>query len=249
MAANIYVADRHNHCVRRIDGASGIVTTFAGNGASGFSGDGGPAVARGNGRAERPGARSGADAGCSSPMSPTTGSASSISPRGSSRPSPAPARPSTAATAARRRRRGSTAPAPSRSQPTARSTSSNARAARCGAVDPRTGIITTVAGTGARGYGGDGGPALAAVVRRAQGIGARPRRQPADRRHREPRDPPRSTCAPEPSRPSPAAAKAATATAARPAPPGSTGRTAPWSPPTARSTSATPTTTASARAC
>ena len=31
------------------------------------------------------------------------------------------------------------------------------------AVDPRTGIITTVAGTGARGYGGDGGPALAAV--------------------------------------------------------------------------------------
>jgi streptogramin lyase len=31
------------------------------------------------------------------------------------------------------------------------------------AVDPVTGVITTVAGTGARGYGGDGGPALAAV--------------------------------------------------------------------------------------
>ncbi|HKS89098.1 MAG TPA: hypothetical protein VJR70_06630, partial [Stellaceae bacterium] len=31
------------------------------------------------------------------------------------------------------------------------------------AVDPATGIIATVAGTGARGYGGDGGPALAAV--------------------------------------------------------------------------------------
>ena len=31
------------------------------------------------------------------------------------------------------------------------------------AVNPRTDVITTVAGTGARGYGGDGGPALAAV--------------------------------------------------------------------------------------
>ena len=31
------------------------------------------------------------------------------------------------------------------------------------AVDPHTGIINTVAGTGARGYGGDNGPALAAV--------------------------------------------------------------------------------------
>ncbi|MPY74806.1 MAG: hypothetical protein GEU87_11130 [Alphaproteobacteria bacterium] len=39
----IYVADRLNAAVRRIDGESGIVTTFAGNGAKGFSGDGGPA--------------------------------------------------------------------------------------------------------------------------------------------------------------------------------------------------------------
>ncbi len=31
------------------------------------------------------------------------------------------------------------------------------------AVDPRTGVITRVAGTGARGYSGDGRPALAAV--------------------------------------------------------------------------------------
>ncbi len=42
-AANVYVADRHNHCVRRIDGTSGIVTTFAGNDSSGFAGDDGPA--------------------------------------------------------------------------------------------------------------------------------------------------------------------------------------------------------------
>ncbi|MBV9829199.1 MAG: hypothetical protein JO001_26575 [Alphaproteobacteria bacterium] len=34
---------------------------------------------------------------------------------------------------------------------------------RLRAVDPVTGIIATIAGTTARGYGGDGGPALAAV--------------------------------------------------------------------------------------
>ena len=42
-AANVYIADRHNHCVRRVEGASGMITTLAGNGAAGLSGDGGPA--------------------------------------------------------------------------------------------------------------------------------------------------------------------------------------------------------------
>ncbi|MBC8451667.1 MAG: hypothetical protein H8D70_00410 [Rhodospirillaceae bacterium] len=42
-AGAIYVADRLNAVVRRIDGASGIVTNFAGTGEAGFSGDGGPA--------------------------------------------------------------------------------------------------------------------------------------------------------------------------------------------------------------
>jgi DNA-binding beta-propeller fold protein YncE len=43
-SGNVYVADRHNHCVRRIEAASGIVTTFAGNGCAGFGGDDGPAA-------------------------------------------------------------------------------------------------------------------------------------------------------------------------------------------------------------
>jgi type 1 glutamine amidotransferase/DNA-binding beta-propeller fold protein YncE len=39
----LYVADTFNNCVRRIDLATGVVTRFAGTGAKGFGGDGGPA--------------------------------------------------------------------------------------------------------------------------------------------------------------------------------------------------------------
>ena len=44
-AGDIYIADTWNHCIRRIDGRSAEVSTFAGTGESGFSGDGGPAAA------------------------------------------------------------------------------------------------------------------------------------------------------------------------------------------------------------
>jgi RHS repeat-associated protein len=41
-AGNIYIADTYNYRIRKVDG-SGIITTVAGNGARGYSGDGGPA--------------------------------------------------------------------------------------------------------------------------------------------------------------------------------------------------------------
>lgn len=41
---NLYVVDTGNYRVRRIDASTGIITTVAGNGSYGFSGDGGPAT-------------------------------------------------------------------------------------------------------------------------------------------------------------------------------------------------------------
>jgi sugar lactone lactonase YvrE len=44
-AGNLYIADSHNHRVRRVDAATGTITTIAGTGAAGYSGDRGPATA------------------------------------------------------------------------------------------------------------------------------------------------------------------------------------------------------------
>lgn len=41
---NLYFADTNNHVVRRIDLTSGVISTVAGNGTRGYSGDGGPAM-------------------------------------------------------------------------------------------------------------------------------------------------------------------------------------------------------------
>jgi hypothetical protein len=42
-SGNLYLADTGNHCVRRVS-PKGIITTIAGTGKAGFSGDGGPAA-------------------------------------------------------------------------------------------------------------------------------------------------------------------------------------------------------------
>ena len=43
-AGNLYIADRDNHSIRKVD-AAGVISTVAGDGTLGFGGDGGPAVA------------------------------------------------------------------------------------------------------------------------------------------------------------------------------------------------------------
>ncbi|MBK9316291.1 MAG: IPT/TIG domain-containing protein [Acidobacteria bacterium] len=42
---NLYIADRNNHRVRKVDNSTGLISTLAGNGTGGFGGDNGPASA------------------------------------------------------------------------------------------------------------------------------------------------------------------------------------------------------------
>jgi sugar lactone lactonase YvrE len=44
-AGNLFIADEFNNRVRRVDATTGVITTVAGNGSSGYAGDGGPATA------------------------------------------------------------------------------------------------------------------------------------------------------------------------------------------------------------
>src|SRR6266853_1789722 len=46
-AGNLYFSDTFNNRIRRVDATSGVITTVAGNGEKGYSGDGGPATEAG----------------------------------------------------------------------------------------------------------------------------------------------------------------------------------------------------------
>jgi streptogramin lyase len=41
---NLYIAEAFNHCIRKVDLRSGVISTIAGAGAKGYTGDGGPAT-------------------------------------------------------------------------------------------------------------------------------------------------------------------------------------------------------------
>ena len=161
-AANVYIADRHNHCVRLLDSVTGVITTFAGNGTSGFGGDRGPGSRAGmvepNGLALDPAQRRLFIADVADHrvrvVDLATGTISTFAGTGEATHSgdggPAAAAGVHGARAVK--------VAPNGTVYILERQGSSLRA-----VDPHSGIITVFAGTGARGYGGDGGPARKAV--------------------------------------------------------------------------------------
>jgi DNA-binding beta-propeller fold protein YncE len=161
-AGNLFVADRLNRRVRRIDAASGVMTTLAGTGETAYSGDGGPA----------------ARAGLAEPNGLAFDAAQRhlyITDVADHRVRVVDLAAGTIATFAgtgKAEHSGDGGPARQAGIFGARAVKLGAdgtvyilerQGSSLRAVDPATGIITTIAGTGARGYGGDGGPALAAV--------------------------------------------------------------------------------------
>ena len=161
-SGNIYVADRHNHCVRRIDAATGVVTTCAGNGKSGYGGDGGQAAEAGlvepNGLGFDPEQRRLYIADVADHrvrvVDLATGNIATFAGTGEAAHTGNGGAANAAGVFGARAVKAAadgTVYILERQGSTLR------------AVDPRAGTIRVVAGTGARGYSGDGGPAGAAV--------------------------------------------------------------------------------------
>jgi DNA-binding beta-propeller fold protein YncE len=159
---NVYFADRLNRRVRRVDARSGQIRTVAGDGSKTFSGDGGPAVRAGlvepNGVALDASGRKLYVADVADHrirlVDLETGTITTFAGTGTGK------------------HEGDGGPAVAASIAGARAVDLGPDGTvyileRQGntlrAVDPRTGVITTRAGQGAKGYSGDGGPAASAT--------------------------------------------------------------------------------------
>ncbi|MDQ6838246.1 MAG: IPT/TIG domain-containing protein, partial [Actinomycetota bacterium] len=168
-SGNLYVADLYNNRVRKID-AAGMLSTYAGNGSQGFSGDGGPATA------------AGLDGGPLSPFQYDGPIGLGVDTAGDLfiasyfRVRRVDARTHVITTVAGDGTPGSggdNGPGPSAEIDGAPGLAvdgagnvylPDAAKSRVRRVDAITHIITTVAGSGAAGFSGDGGPAKLAAV-------------------------------------------------------------------------------------
>ena len=167
-SGNLYIVERDNHTVRRVDATTGLISTVAGTGEAGFSGDGGPATAAqlrqphsiafdpqgrllicdiGNHRIRR--------------VDPTTGTIETWAGTGEREPTP----------------NGAPIAGTPLNGPRAMALDPNGNlylALREGnaiyRIDLDTRTIHHVAGTGERGYTGDGGPAALATLGGPKGL-------------------------------------------------------------------------------
>ena len=108
---NLYIADHGHHRIRKVDAATGTISTIAGTGEGGYSGDGGPAI----------------EALLADPVGVVVDGDGNVY-----------------------------------------IADANNHSIR--RVDATTGTISTIAGTGERGYGGDAGPATQAQLRFPSGV-------------------------------------------------------------------------------
>ncbi len=167
-SGNLYIADSNNNVIRKVSAGTGLITTFAGTGVSGYSGDNGPAT---NALFNYPyglsidsaGDLYVADEGNSAirMIAAATGVITTVAGNGT---------PGFAGD-------GGLAASSQLSYPlgTAVDSSGNLYIAdsensRIREVAAKTGIITTVAGSGQFGYAGDGGPATAAELEDPWGV-------------------------------------------------------------------------------
>ena len=167
-AGNLYIADPLHLRVRRVDAATGLITTVAGTGAEGYTGDGGPATAATLGigwddadvfisvALDAAGNLYIADPGnhVVRRVDAATGSITTVAGTGAEGYS-GDGGPATAATLI---------PAHVALDAAGNLYIADPFHLRVRRVDAATGLITTVAGTGAEGYAGDGGPATDAAL-------------------------------------------------------------------------------------
>ncbi len=102
---NLYIAEADNHCIRKVDLKTGVISTVAGTGKKGYSGDGGPA----------------AQATFNEPYAVVVDAKNNLF-------------------------------------------IADRLNAVIRKVDGQTGLVTTIVGTGKKGYGGDGGPGAQALL-------------------------------------------------------------------------------------
>ena len=169
-AGNLYIADSLNDRIRRIDAATGIITTVAGSGVRGGGGDGGPATA----------------AQLNNPSSVAVDGADNlyIAESGGHRIRKVTIATGLISTIAGTGVSGSTgdngpainaalnAPLGVAVDAVGNVYIADTSNFKIRAVAASTGIITTIAGTGISGFSGDGGPGINAVLSRPTGVDA-----------------------------------------------------------------------------